>query len=64
LWEIIEIAGTVIRSYEVYSKTTVYVIWTGFWTAGAAIVGMLFFEESKAVRINTIYSELFFLLLD
>lgn len=63
---IILIAGFVIsfqlliRAMETIPLATAYAVWTGIGTVGAAIVGMLFFKESKNwIRIACILGIIF-----
>jgi paired small multidrug resistance pump len=63
---IILIAGFVIsfqlliRAMETIPLATAYAVWTGIGTVGAAIVGMLFFKESKSwIRIAYILGIVF-----
>jgi len=37
-----------LRALETIPLSTAYSVWTGIGTVGSAIVGMLFFRESKA----------------
>jgi len=49
-----------IRAMETIPLATAYAVWTGIGTVGAAIVGMLFFKESKSwMRIGCILGIIF-----
>jgi paired small multidrug resistance pump len=49
-----------IRAMETIPLATAYAVWTGIGTVGAAIVGMLFFKESKGwIRIACILGIVF-----
>ncbi|MCY9138089.1 DMT family transporter [Peribacillus frigoritolerans] len=63
---IILIAGFVlsfqllVRAMETIPLSTAYAVWTGIGTVGAAIVGMVFFKESKSwIRIVCILGVIF-----
>ncbi len=49
-----------IRAMETIPLATAYAVWTGIGTVGAAVVGMLFFKESKSwLRIGCILGIIF-----
>jgi paired small multidrug resistance pump len=49
-----------IRAMETIPLSTAYAVWTGIGTVGAAIVGMVFFKESKSrLRIACILGIIF-----
>jgi paired small multidrug resistance pump len=49
-----------IRAMETIPLSTAYAVWTGIGTVGAAVVGMLFFKESKSwIRIVCILGVVF-----
>lgn len=63
---IILIAGFVIsfqlliRAMDTIPLATAYAVWTGIGAVGAAIVGMIFFKESKSwIRIGCILGVIF-----
>ncbi|MDO3677972.1 DMT family transporter [Paenibacillus ehimensis] len=63
---IILIAGFVlsfqllVRAMETIPLATAYAVWTGIGTVGAAVVGMIFFKESKSwTRIGCILGIIF-----
>lgn len=48
------------RAMETISLSTAYAVWTGIGTVGAAVVGMIFFKESKSwLRIACILGIIF-----
>ncbi len=48
------------RAMETIPLATAYAVWTGIGTVGAAVVGMLFFKESKSwLRIGCILGIIF-----
>lgn len=48
------------QAMETISLATAYAVWTGIGTVGAAVVGMIFFKESKSwVRIGCILGIIF-----
>ncbi|SDN24375.1 multidrug efflux SMR transporter [Bacillus sp. OK048] len=49
-----------VRAMETIPLSTAYAVWTGIGTVGAAVVGMVFFKESKSwVRIACILGIIF-----
>lgn len=49
-----------IKAMETIPLATAYAVWTGIGTVGAAIIGMLFFKESKSwIRIACILGIVF-----
>ncbi|WP_068613125.1 DMT family transporter [Paenibacillus tuaregi] len=49
-----------IRAMETIPLATAYAVWTGIGSVGAAIVGMIFFKESKSwLRIGSILGIIF-----
>jgi len=49
-----------IQSMETIPLATAYAVWTGIGAVGAAIVGMIFFKESKSwLRIGSILGIIF-----
>ncbi len=49
-----------VMAMETISLATAYAVWTGIGTVGAAVVGMLFFKESKDwIRIACILGIIF-----
>jgi paired small multidrug resistance pump len=49
-----------IRAMETIPLSTAYAVWTGIGTVGAAVVGMVFFKESKSwLRIACILGIIF-----
>ncbi|GIP24616.1 multidrug efflux SMR transporter [Paenibacillus sp. J22TS3] len=49
-----------IRAMETIPLATAYAVWTGIGSVGAAIVGMIFFNESKSwLRIGSILGIIF-----
>ncbi|MFB9275643.1 DMT family transporter [Cohnella cellulosilytica] len=49
-----------LQAMETIPLATAYAVWTGIGTVGAAIVGMLFFKESKSwLRIGCILGIIF-----
>ncbi|SHF35908.1 paired small multidrug resistance pump [Seinonella peptonophila] len=49
-----------VRAMETIPLATAYAVWTGIGTVGAAVVGMIFFKESKSwIRIGCILGIIF-----
>jgi paired small multidrug resistance pump len=49
-----------IRAMETIPLSTAYAVWTGIGTVGAAVVGMVFFKESKSwLRVACILGIIF-----
>jgi paired small multidrug resistance pump len=49
-----------VRAMETIPLSTAYAVWTGIGTVGAAVVGMVFFKESKSwLRIACILGIIF-----
>lgn len=49
-----------LQAMETIPLATAYAVWTGIGTVGAAIVGMIFFKESKSwIRIGCILGVIF-----
>ncbi len=49
-----------VRAMETIPLSTAYAVWTGIGTVGAAVVGMVFFKESKSwIRIACILGIIF-----
>lgn len=49
-----------VRAMETIPLATAYAVWTGVGTVGAAIVGMIFFKESKSLlRLGCILGVIF-----
>jgi len=49
-----------VRAMETIPLATAYAVWTGIGTVGAAVVGMIFFKESKSwLRIGSMVGIIF-----
>lgn len=49
-----------VKAMETIPLATAYAVWTGIGTVGAAVVGMIFFKESKSwIRIGSILGIIF-----
>ncbi|MFD0715747.1 DMT family transporter [Paenibacillus sp. GCM10027626] len=49
-----------VRAMETIPLATAYAVWTGVGTVGAAVVGMIFFKESKSwLRLGCIVGVIF-----
>ncbi len=49
-----------VRAMETIPLSTAYAVWTGIGTVGAAVVGMVFFKESKSwLRVACILGIIF-----